>query len=57
MTVLRPAFGFRLAPIMRIQDALKPTIIKQCEHGRNKIIQLSRSAYSYPTILVLHTDI
>lgn len=57
MTVLRPAFGFRLAPIMRIQDALKPTIIKQCEHGRNKIIQISRSAYSYPTILVLHTDI
>lgn len=57
MTVLRRAFGFMLAPVMRIQDALKPTIIKQREHGRNKIIQISRSAYSYPAILVLHINI
>lgn len=53
MTVLRIAFGFRLAPIMRIQDALKQTVIKKCEHGRNKIIQLSKSA----AILVLHINI
>lgn len=57
MTVLRIAFGFRLAPIMRIQDVLKQTVIKKCKHSRNKIIKISKSAYSYPAILVLHTNI
>lgn len=51
------AFEFRLAPIMRIQNGLKPIIIKQCEHGKNKIIEISRSAYSYPGKLVLHINI
>lgn len=39
MTVLRIAFEFMLAPVMRIQDALKPTIIKQREHGRIKLFR------------------
>lgn len=39
---------------MRTQDALKQTVIKKCEHGRNKVIQISKSAYSYPAILGLH---